>query len=168
MEPILSALVIDRNCWIDLQCGGLVDFALKTLVEPCATDLVLHELKQAPSGEELEAKGVRKLSLAGPQVAELFQLAEAARRVSHQDLSSMIIARDIRGVLVTGDGHLRSLASAQGIDVHGSLWLLRELVTSGLSAATASEAVDSMVAGGSRFPAADVRDLKEWLVEQIE
>lgn len=160
----MSALVTDTNLWIDLHCGGLVDFVLENVSDLCATDIVLHELRREPSADHLVAGGVRALGLDGDQVAEVYALVAAQPRLSGQDASALVAARATGSVLVTGDGHLRKVAEGLGVEVHGSLWMLEHLVEEhDLDPEVALAALDAMVSGGSRFPEGEVTALRRRL-----
>lgn len=161
MERILSALVTDTNCWIDLHCGGLVEYVLNTVDDLSAPDIVLHELKHNPSAETLVAGGVTSIELNGQQVGEVYALATVYQGVSAQDLSALVVAKAMNAILVTGDARLRKVATEHGVEVHGTLWILETLVqTHGLDPMIAHAALDSMIALGSRLPNDHVIDLK--------
>jgi hypothetical protein len=66
--------------------------------------------------------------------------------------------------LLTGDRNLRELAQMSGIEVHGTLWLLEELMTHRLITFTqASTGLDAMRRAGSRLPVGEVLGcLRRW------
>jgi predicted nucleic acid-binding protein len=160
----LSAYVTDTNLWIDLHCGGLVPAVLERVDGLCATDFVLRELQRELSGEHLVEGGVRRVELDGPQVAELFVLRGEYPALSVEDLSALVAAKALGGMLLTGDGRLRKVAEALGVPVHGTLWMLELLVTEyDLRGTEALAALDAMLVGGSRFPAEPVAHLRRRL-----
>jgi predicted nucleic acid-binding protein len=130
----------------------------------CATDIVLRELKREPSSAHVVAGGVRVIELSGNQVAEVYGLASTLRTVSAQDASALVAARDLPGVLLTGDGHLRRIARDYQIEVHGSLWMIEHLADKhGLDPVLGLTALDAMVSGGSRLPESEVNALRRRL-----
>jgi predicted nucleic acid-binding protein len=163
----LSAYVTDTNLWIDLHCGGLVPTVLERVDGLCATHFVLRELQRELSGEHLVKGGVRRVELDGPQVAELFALRGEYPALSVEDLSALVAARALGGMLLTGDNHLRKVAEALGVPVHGTRWMLEFLVTEhDLRGAEALIALDAMLADGSRFPTESVAHLKRRLTSE--
>jgi predicted nucleic acid-binding protein len=54
---------------------------------------------------------------------------------------------------LTGDAALRQAARDHGVEVHGTLWIVEQLVRAGiLSAVRARTAFDAMREAGSRLP----------------
>jgi len=118
-----------------------------------APDIVLHELKHEPSAGQLVAGGLTPVELNGAQIAEVYGLASAHRGVSAQDLSALVVAKAMGATLLTGDARLRKVAEGFGVEVHGTLWILRMLVDQeDLDSSAAAAALRSMIASGSRFP----------------
>ncbi len=54
--------------------------------------------------------------------------------------------------LLTGDRHLREAATQEGVAVHGTLWLLDELVRLGTIVPLQAAALEHMLAHGRRLP----------------
>jgi predicted nucleic acid-binding protein len=67
-------------------------------------------------------------------------------------------------MLVTGDAALRHAAEEEGVEVHGTLWLLDNLIVDGLlPSATGAFALERMQKHGSRFPQDECNDrLERW------
>lgn len=51
-------------------------------------------------------------------------------RPSRQDLSGLLLAQSRNAILLTGDGALRAVAEKEEIKVHGTLWVVDQLVDS--------------------------------------
>ena len=70
----------------------------------------------------------------------------------------------MRAVLLTGEADLRSIAERRGLTVHGTLWVLDEMIRHGLiPPPVASTALQRMMQGNSRLPAAACRmRLAQW------
>ena len=66
-----------------------------------------------------------------------------ASALSLSDLLSLQLAKDEGCLLLANDRALRKLASDRGVVVHGSLWVLDELVLGGLL--TPSKASDALM-----------------------
>lgn len=157
---ILLTLVTDTNFWIDAHCGGIVDVVLDNVPGLYMADLVLHELKRAPSPERLISGGVGAVRLSGVQVAAVYALAQTNPSISWQDAASLIAAEAMGAILLTGDSRLRSAAIQRGTEVHGTLWLLEMLVDAhSLDPKLGRDSLHKMLDGGSRFPRRDVERL---------
>ena len=164
MPPSLPLLVTDTNIWIDLHVAGLVEPVFRLPYRFLASDFVLaSELRQPPVAT-LRALGLELVELDPLQVTELFGLRAEYGRLSVQDLGAFLVARTRHAVLLTGDRRLGDLAVANGITVHGVLWLLDELVAGYIVPSTeAAEALARMLQGGARLPAGACRErLRNW------
>ncbi|MBN1919253.1 MAG: PIN domain-containing protein [Verrucomicrobia bacterium] len=149
----LTRIVTDSTIWIDLSCGGVIAQALGLDVEFLAPDAILRELRD-PSGLHLVELGVRSIELSAEQVDEALTLLESNRSLSVQDAFACVLAHSLGAMLLTGDRRLRRIAEARTIEVHGTLWLLTQMVDKELLRRTeAADALDLMRAAGSRVPA---------------
>lgn len=147
-----SRCVLDSNVPIDFHWGGLLEALFALPFDFLAPDVIVAEL-EVPDGQELLALGLQSISLSGEEVSEVMTLAARHRRPSVNDLFALVLARTRGATLLTGDRALRELAEAEGIAVHGTLWLLDELVR--LKVATpweASTGLNLMLDHGSRLP----------------
>ena len=79
-------------------------------------------------------------------------------------MATLVLARSEDGVLMTGDGTLRDAARAEGIEVHGTLWVVDHLVhTETVRPNEAAHALQLMMEGDRRLPPAEVnRRIREW------
>lgn len=164
MTTTHSKCVADANIWIDLHRGRLLDVAFDLPFRWLAPDLVINELEKTPSGTELVKRGLQSIELSGAEIQTVAQLSLTHRRLSIADLSALLLAKNQGIMLLTGDGKLRQLARREGIECHGILWILDEMVGLGvLPSLQAANALQSILEAGSRLPAkACDRRLKGW------
>jgi len=158
-----TLLVTDANIWIDLAAGGLLEVVFRL---PCAfalADVAFEEL-QSVDCRELSALGLDTLTLDDKGVAEAFRLGRRYLGPKRADLLSLVLCRDKAACLLTGDKRLRKAASNEGVEVHGILWLLDQLLEQDLiSRAQATGALKAIIAGGARLPDGEVRQrLGRW------
>jgi rRNA-processing protein FCF1 len=155
--------VVDTNILIDFYRGHLLEALFALPLTFLAPDVIVAELEM-PDGAQLLAWGLQSVSLTGEQVAAVMALATLHRGPSINDLFALVLARAKTVPLLTGDGALRELAESEGIDVHGTLWLLDELVR--LTIVTpeqAAEGLERMVARGRRLPEKERRSrMRRW------
>lgn len=159
----LSLCVVDANILIDLHVGELLPEVFRLPLALVAPDVIIGELKD-PDGEELERRGLHKGELSGEQVMEVAGLAAEHREVSINDLFALVLARALGATLLSGDRRLRRIARGQGVSVHGTLWVLDELVRwEVIDPSQAAAGLGRMLAGGSRLPEVECqRRLKRW------
>ena len=151
----MSACVTDANIWIDLYAGALLNLAphlgiAYVVPVPIAAEL---DVMNAPSRERLEALGVEFRSVPDEQIYEAMDLAEEYPNPSAADLIALVVARALSVTLLTGDSGLRSAAEQEGVTVHGTIWLMRRMVSRRLITQTAAQqAHRAMLDAGRRLP----------------
>ena len=158
-----SLWVVDANILIDLHVGDLLPELFRLPLALVAPDVIIEEL-QEPDGEQLERRGLHSRELSGQQVMEVAGLAAEHREVSINDLFALVLARALGATLLSGDRRLRRIARGQGVSVHGTLWVLDELVRwEVIDPSQAAAGLGRMLAGGSRLPEVECqRRLKRW------
>ena len=155
--------VVDANVLIDLHIGGLLGEVFLLPLRLVAPDVVIAEL-QEPNGEKLIEDGLQSETLSGDQVLEVVSLRARHRHVSANDLFALVLARALKATLVTGDRHLRQVAAQEGVEVHGTLWVLDEMVRlEVITPSQAAQALERMLAQERRLPRAEYkRRLRQW------
>ena len=163
MRDSRSRYVVDANIFIDFHRGQLLGALFALPFAFLAPDVIVAELK-APDGQQLLGYGLRSVSLDGDAVAAVAALAQRHRAPSINDLFALILARIEKATLLTGDGAVRRLAESEGIAVHGTLWVLDELVRREIvMPKQAVRGLERMLAAGSRLPAAECqRRMQRW------
>lgn len=148
----MKLLISDANILIDFEEGGLVDALFGLEARLAVPDVLFEdELKEAhPHFEEL---GLESIELGPVAVHRAVELARAHRRPGRIDLLALALAEQEACPLLTGDRDLRDAANAEGVEVHGTLWVAALLLDAGL--VTASElraAYQAMRAASRRLP----------------
>lgn len=125
-------LVSDTSVIIDLDRGDFLEPALGLSDRFVVPDLLfVHELN-ADFGRRLLALGLEVVSLEGAEVAKATTLRRAEARLSVADTFAYALALGRRWTLLTGDGVLRAVAEADGVVVHGVLWVIDRLESEGV------------------------------------
>ena len=84
-------------------------------------------------------------------------LTKVHRRPGRIDLLALALAEQEGCALLTGDRHLRAAAEAEGVEVHGTLWLAEQAITAGaLLPAELRELYRRMRDAGRRLPRQEV------------
>ncbi|HMW22595.1 MAG TPA: hypothetical protein PKC59_04095 [Burkholderiaceae bacterium] len=155
--------ISDTNIWIDFGRAGLLDALFALPFTFVSTDFVVDELNHpAPAG--LLERGLVVETLAEEAVEQLFTLMAEHGNSSLADVSCYLIAKTQGVPLLTGDGRLRKQAAKDGVQVHGALWLLDQLVTHDIvTKAHAAAALQAMLDAGARLPPVEcTHRLADW------
>jgi predicted nucleic acid-binding protein len=147
--------VSDTNIWIDFRHAGLLEALFELPFTLCCTDFVMHELADFDH-QSLVERGLLIETLDGAAIAQLFALMATHNNSSLTDVSCYLLAQRTGRPLLTGDGQLRKRATSDGLQVHGALWLLDQLVsTQVIEPARAAKALQAMLDGNARLPRAE-------------
>jgi predicted nucleic acid-binding protein len=147
-----SVLVTDTNIWIDLENGKILADVFSLPYQFFTTDFAVEEYIK-PRWETLQDLGLQTHGLEPESMLELVRLRQIHPQLSVIDLAALLLARALHACLVTGDQKLNDLAKAQGLLVHGVLWVLDDMVIRNvLTAAQAKIALQEMLDQGARLP----------------
>lgn len=155
-------LVCDANILIDLDIAGLIGPAF-SLFRCSVPDILFHD-ELAERHGHLLGRGLELKELDASNITRLVDLIQRHPRPGRIDLAALTLAEAEACALLTGDDALRNAARKESVEVHGTLWLVGELLTrGGLSAADARAAYDRMRRAGRRLPWAEVeRQLRDF------
>lgn len=166
-------LISDANILIDMAVAGLLE-AMFSLPESFAVPDVLFAEELSERHPELLSFGLNTLVLDGPGVREAYMVKTSCTgraAPSLNDVFALMLAKQVGGVLLTGDRRLRELAEASytDVEVRGTLWLVQRLQEHGLLATDAAKAAyRQMRQSGSRLPWGEVnRQLVEWGLDPL-
>jgi hypothetical protein len=155
----MKILVSDTSVLIDLERGGLLDSCFALPFEFAVPDLLYNRELAAYEGPRLIALGLQVKELSGHEVAAAQAVRTTHPRLSLPDAFAYALA-SLRGwTLLTGDGELRSLASAETVPFFGVLWVLDQLFAGAVIAAPAVASGLETIAAHPRcrLPEAEVR-----------
>jgi hypothetical protein len=163
MEDFPPLCIVDANILIDLHIGGLLRAFFRLPFRLAAPDVIIAELDE-PDSEMLVGYGLESVELMGDQVLEVAALLVRYRSVSANDLFALVLARVQKATLLTGDQHLTEVAYREGVVIHGTLWVLDEMVRlEVITPVQAAQALRQMLERGSRLPQAEYQKrLRQW------
>ena len=158
-----SRLIIDTNVLIDLHHGNVLDGLFRLPYLFVAPDVIIAEL-QEPDGSDLMRMGLKSGELSGERVLEVEQLFQHHASIAVNDLFALVLAASTSLPLLTGDSRLRKLAGRHNVKVHGTLWVVDEMVAHAvLKPVEAARALRTMLDRGSRLPLAECEErLRIW------
>ena len=133
----MRIIVSDSSCLIDLRKVALLGPFLSLEYEVIIPDTLFEdELLNFSQHEKLALKqaGMNVVELPGEGVRRAQQLESQFPALSLHDCFACALAERHPGcMLLTGDHRLRTVATRQGIEVHGILWVIDEIHRGGIS-----------------------------------
>lgn len=165
MADYLSTYVVDTSILIDMHIGKTIPQLFTLPYIFVAPDVIIAELHE-PDSASLLKLGLQQKDLTGEQVKEVIRLRKQYRKPSVNDLFALVLARILAAPLLTNDGSLRKAAIQEKIPVHGTLWILDEMVERKIiSHHEAAAALKRMCKQGSSLPQDECdKRLAQWLM----
>ena len=152
-------LVSDANIFIDIEDGHLTSVVFRLPFEIAVPD-ILFELELKERHNHLLEAGLKVKSLTADSVRKTESLVVQYPHPSKIDHTALALAIQEQCPLLTGDKNLRVAAKKEGVEVHGTIWLIEQLLNRKLLEHTQAKAsFDAMKAKGSRLPWLDVDKL---------
>ena len=157
MQKLL--LISDTNILIDIEDGSLTPIVFRLSYEIIVPD-ILFELELKEQHTHLLAAGLKIKSLSTESVKRTEALNLKYPKPSIIDHSALALSIQEKCPLLTGDKDLRDAAKNEGVEVHGTIWIIEQLLTQKLILQTqARRSFDSMKAKGSRLAWGDIEQL---------
>lgn len=148
--PLL--LISDSNILIDIEAGGLTASMFSLQYNFAVPDILFVDELQEHHGH-LIAMGLQTKTLDGQTVARAMELINLYRKPSRTDLLALALAEHESCPLLTGDRYLRKAAAEEGVPVHGTIWLIEQMVRQGKTTVeVAEQAFESMRNNNRRLP----------------
>jgi len=162
----MTLLIHDANVLIDLISIDLLDLALGLPFGMVTTDLVLREIEDTEQALALASCIERgKICIITSTMKDMNTIVAYAGKctcLSLADCSVLYHATVLNGIVISGDGKLRKEAKSQRIEVHGTLWVLSQLVRiTGISPSVAIEKLERLMAINPRLPHKECQELLE-------
>lgn len=144
--------ISDANILIDMHDGNLIEAMFKLSYRFATPDIIyVEELEERHS--YLTTLGLEVHTMDANLVDKVESYAIQYVKPSRNDLFALVLAQDQKCPLLTGDGDLRKAAANERVEVHGTVWLVKEMYEAELiSIIEAESAFDTMRVRGSRLP----------------
>jgi len=153
----MKLIITDTNVLFDvIKIGALPEF-FSLDYDICTTVFVIEEIK--PSGQRelvdtfIRAKKLTVIEFTGEEIEEVmnFDIANGLKRFT--DKSVIWKSVQLNCPMLTGDKKMREIAVKIGIEVHGSIWVIDELLNTGLiSSEKAIELLEQLLMTNSWLP----------------
>lgn len=163
-------IVVNDACFlIDLIDVDLLDEFFQLGFQPHITPSVLAELEgnvyEKPARESIKQKKLFLHNLSEEDQSEILNLMQDhSSRLSEPDCSCLYLAKKIQATILTCEKLLTKTAKSLDIEVHGSLWVLDQLIASSIiTQKTAHRKLVKLMSINDRMPKAECeKRLKRW------
>lgn len=150
-------VVSDTNIFIDLISVGLQEKLFLLPIEIHTTDMVIFEIKrEGQSGIMIDLINKGYLSVKTYTSEEMLQFFQAGHRkynLSLADYSVLTYSKENSYILLTCDGNLRKVALSEGVEVHGSIYIINMMVEYNIiSTLEGAEVLDTLKNINQRLP----------------
>lgn len=145
-------VISDASVLIDIECGKLTS-AMFSLPWKFAVPDVLYEEELFKRHSKLLKFGLIKKTMDSELVKEAYDLRNKYLRPSVNDMLALTLAKYENCKLLTGDKALRKAAEELNVEVHGTLWLVNEMIIhKKITKDIARVSFQDMRNSGSRLP----------------
>ena len=156
----MQIIVSDTSVIIDIENSNLTEAMFSLPCQFIVPDILFKE-ELAQQHSHLIKLGLVQKSLDGELIQESIQLGLENKKLSSNDLFAFALARSKKCLLLTSDKALRDLAENYGVNVHGTLWLVKKMVDECQITSTAAiEAFKKMTDAGSYLPPQEINKMK--------
>ena len=160
----MTILVSDANIFIDMDVSNLTRSMFR-LNETFATPDVLYREELEEHHADLPRFGLRIEQLDSAGIVEVGRISAIYNQTSTNDVFAIVLAKERQWSLLTGDQHMRNAALEEGVEVRGTVWLIRRMVeTKIISIIQARASMKLMRNGGRRLPWDEVDEM----IRQLE
>ena len=125
-------LVSDTSVLIDLERGGLLEVVFSLPHEFAVPDVLYDREMQGEWGEHLVRLGIRVVEVSAEGVGKALRYRQQRSALSVPDSFALALAKEREWLLLTGDAHLRELATGENVQCHGVLWLMDIMEETGI------------------------------------
>jgi predicted nucleic acid-binding protein len=167
----MKIAVKDANVLIDLEIAGLLDLWFQLGHQTLTTDLVVGQLKVGQHKEILSHVSNGNINVhkcSGEFLVRAFDLmTQIGYGPDIADCSVLLLAIDSGAMLLSGDKPLRKGAVKHEVEVHGTLWILDQLIAANLlSRLTAVAKLEHLIEQDSYYPPNECQHrLRKWRSE---
>lgn len=126
----MRILISDTSCLIDLRKASLLEAFVQLPYDLVIPDVLFEQelVNFSNSEKELLKRALRVVSLSGEEVIKVQNVNRDYPALTLNDCFAFVIAEQTPDcILMTGDRHLRDLATCSGVEVHGVLWGIDEM-----------------------------------------
>jgi len=128
----MKLLIADTNIFFDIISIGALPEFFSLDYDICATVFVIDEIKRSDQRDTIEvfirAKEINVIGFTAEEIGEIYELQTSKNFKGITDKSVLWKSLQLDCPLLTGDRKLRIEAEEQGVEVHGTIWVIMSLV----------------------------------------
>jgi len=148
----MQLYISDANIFIDLDVCGLISKMFDLPYTFAVPDILYIEELEEQHGD-LPGYGLQIRKLSAESVGYAMELRGQYSGPSDNDFFAFVLAKQEKCPLITGDAQLRRVATEEGVELRGTLWIMEQMITEGfLTCDEAQDLFDIMKAKGRRLP----------------
>lgn len=152
-------IISDASVLIDIECGELTSVMFSLAWQFAVPDTLFDEELAERHGHLLRF-GLISKTMSGDMVAEAYSLHQKYIKPSVNDMLALTLAKNEGCQLLTGDKALRDAAKELNVVVHGTIWLVDQMLQSEkITVDVARVAFQQMKDAGSRLPWGEVEKI---------
>ena len=160
----MKLIVTDTNVFFDMMSIEVLPDFFGLDFEICTTDFVVNEIIRIDQAEQIQnfirSKQLTVYKLTSDEIEEVVNLKTKRNLRRITDKSVLWKALQLKCRLVTGDKNLRSEAEEQGLEVNGTLWVIRTLVeTKIITPVSAAELLEKLKMVNDSLPKDEIDKL---------
>ena len=168
----MKKVILDANVCIDLLKVDLFEPFLRMKWEKHITDMVFTEIKEPNVQQMIDAVDENRLnlvSLEGKEQHKLYEIRGNHPALSIPDCSCYYFAKDNSLTILTGEKPLTNIAKEENIKVHGTLYVLLEMVNANvITESKAHRKLTDLIKKNPRLPTGECNKLlKRWKPEPV-
>lgn len=166
----MKIVLADVSVLFDLYKIQALDYFFDLGLEVFTTKFVYREILYSGQKERFEdyknSGHLKILDFNDAEVKEITELTLTPRIHSMGDKSIFYKTIQLKGMLLTADSKLRKVAEKVGIEVHGSIWVIDELLSKKIiSNSKGIELFEAMLASNQTLPRSELKRRIENLEE---
>jgi hypothetical protein len=120
-------LISDASVLIDIECAELTS-AMFSLPYKFAVPDILFVEELAERHGHLSQFGLISKPMSSELISEAYDLRQRYSKPSVNDLLALTLAKNENSQLLTGDKALREVAQILNVEVHGTIWLVTQMI----------------------------------------
>lgn len=120
-------LISDTNILIDMEDGNLIPTIFQLPYEIAVPDILFEEELREQHSHLLQV-GLKVKSLTAESIKKTEFLTQQYPRPSMMDHSALALALQEQCPLLTGDKDLRVVGKKEGVELHGTIWIVEQLL----------------------------------------
>jgi len=128
----MKLIITDTNIFFDIISIGALPEFFSLDFEICTTVFVIDEIKRSDQRDAIEvfirAKEINVIEFTAEEIGEIYELQTSKNFKGITDKSVLWKSLQLDCPILTGDRKLRIEAEEQGVEVHGTIWVIMRLV----------------------------------------